>query len=230
MRRNNISVLIFFCLLSLCLIACKENATGPSSQGSLSFTINHKTADIDRIPTQWIDSAKHSLRIAYGHTSHGSQLITGMEGLVSFKGDRYSFNAAGTNGALTLRDTPFSGASDLGNPDRIAWDTTTRLYLNDHPEINVVIWSWCGQVSSADSLDIATYLQRMSSLERDYPSVRFVYMTGHLDGSGRDGNLNLRNQQIRDYCQTNKKVLYDFAGIESYDPDGACQLYGIISE
>jgi hypothetical protein len=34
------------------------------------------------------------------------------------------------------------------------------------------------------------------------------------------GNLHLRNQQIRDYCTANGKVLYDFYDIELYDPDG----------
>ena len=45
-------------------------------------------------------------------------------------------------------------------------------------------------------------------------------MTGHLDGTGMEGNLHLRNEQIRQYCVKNKKVLFDFADIESYDPDG----------
>jgi hypothetical protein len=45
-------------------------------------------------------------------------------------------------------------------------------------------------------------------------------MTGHADGSGLEGNLHLRNQQIRDYCVANDKVLYDFYDIECYDPDG----------
>ncbi|RKY92865.1 MAG: hypothetical protein DRQ13_10045 [Ignavibacteriae bacterium] len=44
-------------------------------------------------------------------------------------------------------------------------------------------------------------------------------MTGHADGSGLSGNLHLRNQQIRNYCITNNKVLYDFYDIECYDPD-----------
>ncbi len=67
---------------------------------------------------------------------------------------------------------------------------------------------------------IDTYLAPMTQLENDYPGVTFVYMTGHLDGSGKTGNLHIRNQQIRDYCNTNGKVLYDFADIESYDPEG----------
>jgi hypothetical protein len=60
----------------------------------------------------------------------------------------------------------------------------------------------------------------MSGLEEDYPDVTFVYMTGHLDGTGVTGNLHIRNEQIRNHCITREKYLYDFADIESYDPDG----------
>jgi len=60
----------------------------------------------------------------------------------------------------------------------------------------------------------------MNQLETEYPSVIFVYMTGHLDGSGVSGNLHVRNNQIRTYCNVNNKMLFDFADIESYDPDG----------
>jgi len=35
-----------------------------------------------------------------------------------------------------------------------------------------------------------------------------------------DVNNKAANQVIRDYCASNDKVLYDFADIESYDPDG----------
>jgi hypothetical protein len=59
----------------------------------------------------------------------------------------------------------------------------------------------------------------MHQLEIDFPNVMFVYMTGHLDGSGLTGNLHLRNDQIRNYCFNNDKILYDFADIESWDPD-----------
>jgi hypothetical protein len=217
---NVSGVLLVIISVLCCFQGCKDNATGPSTQGIAPFTTDHRVADLSSIPAQWIDSAKHTLRIAYGHTSHGSQLITGMEGLVAFKGDQYSFNSTGANGALELRDSPFSGASDLGAPDRVAWAAATRTYLDRNPDINVVIWSWCGQVSGATSDDIVTYLTLMDSLEHDYPAVHFVYMTGHLDGTGLTGNLHLRNEQIREYCRTNGKILYDFEDIESYDPDG----------
>jgi hypothetical protein len=131
-------------------------------------------AKLSLLSSEKIENAKSKLHIAYGHTSHGSQIISGMEGLITFKGSLYSFNNGGSDGSLDLRDRPFSGASDLGNPDRTAWATATRNYLENNPDINVVIWSWCGQVSSASEEDINTYLNLMSQLESDYPSVKFV--------------------------------------------------------
>jgi hypothetical protein len=92
--------------------------------------VDHNCTDLSSIPAQWVTNAKNTLHIAYGHTSHGSQLISGMSGLVGFAGDLYSFNNGGANGALDVRDGPFSGAWDLGNPNRTAWATSTRNYLD----------------------------------------------------------------------------------------------------
>jgi hypothetical protein len=200
-------------------IACKGKITSPADLAP-TMVMDHSSANVDAIPQNYIDDARANLRIAYGHTSHGSQLIAGMQGMVAFKGNQYRFNATGADGALQLRDTPFSAAYDLGNPNLTAWAGATRTYLSANPTINVVIWSWCGQVSSASASDIDQYLSMMSTLEAEYPAVRFVYMTGHLDGTGHAGNLHLRNEQIRTFCRNNKKTLYDFADIESYDPDG----------
>lgn len=203
---------------TICLLVVYNSFTFAQS----SIIANHNSAKLNITPTNWIDSAKAKLHIAYGHTSHGSQIITGMDGLENWKGSQYAFNEGGTNGALDIDDNAFPGASDLGNPDRTTWATATRNYLNNpaNNDVNVVIWSWCGQVSSATEDDINTYLSLMSGLENDYPNVRFVYMTGHLDGSGIYGNLHQRNEQIRNYCMNNNKILFDFADIESYDPDG----------
>jgi hypothetical protein len=59
----------------------------------------------------------------------------------------------------------------------------------------------------------------MEQLEADYPNVTFVYMTGHLEGQGMGGSLHNANQEIRDYCTANNKVLFDFADIEKYSPE-----------
>ena len=190
MRSNIRWTVNILCALA-CLSSCKKSPLDPSDPVAVRDSVvvaNHTTTHLSAIPEQWISKAKTDLHIAYGHTSHGSQLITGMNGLVTFEGQLYSFNSTGSGSALELRDTPFSGADDLGAPNRTAWESATRTYLTSHPEINVVIWSWCGQVSSSTEADINTYLSLMSGLEHDFPKVSFVYMTGHLDGTGMTGH------------------------------------------
>ena len=218
------SFLILFCLLATLTVS----SLGASPQADpkarpAPIIIDHRHTDINQIPEYWIEQAKELLRLSYGHTSHGSQLVTGMD-TISDLNPLYAF---ATNGSidpdiLSLHDYTPSG--DLGNPDRVTWASQTRTYLNGPngtgPSRNIVMWSWCGQVSLATSTDINTYLSLMNQLEADYPNVDFVYMTGHLDGSGETGNLKIRNQQIRDYAIANNKILFDFADIESYDPDG----------
>jgi hypothetical protein len=197
--------------------------------GAQAVVANHLCTDITKIPLQWINIAKSNLHIAYGHTSHGSQVTDGMSGLVAFangggKGlslpnNIFAWNHGGTGGALDLHDYAMGG--DVGYyPD---WVNNTRTYLNTpaNADVNVIIWSWCGQASGKGGQTmIDEYLAPMSGLEREYPNVKFVYMTGHLDGGGSAGNLNINNQQIRDFCRDSNKVLFDFADIESYDPDG----------
>ncbi len=206
-------------LLILSLSGCEKSGKNePDEKSAYDMIIDHTCTKLSTIPEEWVSNAKTDLHIAYGHTSHGSQLTEGMTGLVSFKGNTYSWNNGGTGGALDLHDYAMSG--DLGNPDRTSWAARTRTYLAANPDVNVIIWSWCGQVSSATEADITTYLNLMSTLETEFPAVKFVYMTGHLDGTGLTGNLHLRNEQIRKYCKDNKRILYDFEDIESYNPDG----------
>ncbi len=192
--------------------------------------IDHTCTDINLIPEAAIEQAKSDLHIAYGHTSHGSQLISGMGSNSGASLDQfmtangatpglYLWNNGGSGGALDLHDYFVSG--DLGNPDRYTWEQRTRDYLNTpaNADVNVVIWSWCGQASTSIA-NIDIYLNLMEGLINDYPNVHFVFMTGHLTGTGSDGRLNLANEHIRNHCRTNNRILFDFADIESYDPDG----------
>jgi hypothetical protein len=141
-----------------------------------------------------------------------------------FTDELFAYNTSGAiePGVFSLDDYTPSG--DLGNPDRTSWAVRTYDYLTGTTppgnNRNTVLWSWCGQVSDATVSDIITYTNLMSQLETIFPAVDFVYMTGHLDGSGPTGNLYLRNNQIRDFARNNGKILFDFADIESYDPAG----------
>jgi hypothetical protein len=207
-------ILLSGLILLLLVAGCSKTDNSSSSK---DLIIDHNSTNLNSIPSEWVSAAKTNLHIAYGHTSHGSQLIDGMTGLVSFKGAAYSWNNGGSGGALDLHDYAMSG--DLGAPDRTSWAALTRTYLAANKDVNVIIWSWCGEVSNATESDINTYLNLMAGLENDFTNVKFVYMTGHLDGTGLTGNLHLRNEQIRNYCKANNKILYDFADIESYNPD-----------
>jgi len=182
--------------------------------------VDHTCTDLNAIPATAVVEAKNLLRVCYGHTSHGSQPIFGMRVLMDDPSHEglYDFTDDGTvvDGALSIKD--WTPAGDLGNAD---WPERTRDYLDgEGTDRNVVIWSWCGQVSNASVQTINDYLANMSELEAEYPELTFIYMTGHLDGTESTGNLHLRNEQIRDYCLANNKVLFDFADIERYDPDG----------
>ena len=199
-----------------------------------SIIIDHNHIDISNIPEEWIDKAKENFRIGYSHTSHGSQIVTGISALSSNSGNSVTDNTkAYSIIEFTYSDWGFATgvffadywannyASDLGHNGDLSWrDATVTMLDMSNNDRNVVMWSWCGGVSDNDNSGINTYLNAMNQLEIDYPDVKFIYMTGHLDGSGTDGNLHVRNEQIRKYCIDNGKILFDFADIESYDPDG----------
>ena len=221
--------------LMFCFVLASIYLSFPIAHAAEPIIIDHACTDITQVPQSAIEQAKANLHIAYGHTSHGSQLTTGMTGLVGFANgmglglslptDIFAWNNGGTGGALDLEEGDGYGAGWLDHdcgyyPN---WVDETRAYLDDgsHGDVNVIIWSWCGQASGRTEQEmIDTYLASMAQLEADYPHVIFVYMTGHADGTGLEGNLHARNQQIRDFCIANDKVLYDYYDIECYDPDG----------
>ena len=195
----------------------------PAAAGGV--VVDHRCTDLAAVPAAAIAQAKATLRIGYGHTSHGSQLVTGLEAIRDHAGAPFDFTASGwgLDPGVFLNDSwgNAGGAADLGHAGDLAWrDATIAMLAAPGNDRNVVVWSWCGGVSDNSPSGIDAYLAAMDQLERSYPAVRFVYMTGHLDGGGAAGNLHARNQQIRAFCLANDKVLFDFADIESYDPGG----------
>jgi len=55
-----------------------NNYSIPDNQ---AIIIDHTTANLSKIPAFWINKAKELLRNGYGHTSHGSQPISGLQAL-----------------------------------------------------------------------------------------------------------------------------------------------------
>lgn len=86
------------------------------------------------------------------------------------------------------------------------------------------MWSWCGQVGGADVSASGHYIDLMEGLIEDYPGVTFVFMTGHCDGNGPNGAVNIENDKIRAHCLANDRWLFDFADFDATAPDGTNYL------
>jgi hypothetical protein len=208
-----ISFSIILTTIIVVIISCSsaDNATNNDDIGgvtTVTVQADHDVInDFASIPSAIVEKIGDSLVIFYGHTSHGSQIMSGLD-LVESENSSYT------------QPTCHEISDDLGHNGDISWVQPTRSWLDSHPDYNVVMWSWCGGCTDNTEVGINTYLSAMNQLESDYSGVAFIYMTGHLDGSGVDGNLYARNNQIREYCTVNNKILFDFADIESYDPAG----------
>ena len=195
--------------------------------------IDHTCTDLNQIPDAWLEQAK-ILTLHYAHTSHGSQITSGVLNLESQDPNCSVSIRTNTAEGLPPVENPLALRIYDGNPpetyiepadywDGVSGMDRTREVANTG-DYNFSMWSWCGQVSSASESYIQNYLDTMAQFEIEYPNMRFIYMTGHLDGTGSGGNLHIRNEQIRAYCNANDKVLFDFADIERYNPDGTDYL------
>lgn len=187
-----------------------------------ALLIDHNNRDVTLIPPLWIEAAKQNVIWSYGSTSHGTQVWAGADYLSGYV-DPPTYNfLKQPNVPPNQGDSPYLR---MGYNSGFSWNSSAflnsvRSMLDSAPQANAFMWSWCGEMSWLDTSDVQGYLDMMSQLETEYPGVRFVYMTGHTDGTAGDSILNRNNQMVRDYVLANDKILYDFADIESWLPDG----------
>jgi hypothetical protein len=193
-----------------------------------AIIIDHTCTDVSRIPKQWLEEAK-KLTVHFAHTSHGSQILSGVQGLEAVHPEYdvavQNWDPAGLPdepGALRIYDgnnydgdnyiTPEMYWSEEEGRERTRSVAHTGLF-------RVSMWSWCGQQSSNSEAQVQRYLETLDQFEAEFPSMRFVYMTGHSDGT-TGGTLARNNQLVRDYVRAHGKALFDFEDIEGHDPAG----------
>jgi uncharacterized repeat protein (TIGR01451 family) len=223
------------------------SATTSITGGGAIIVDHNAVQQFDQIPDTWLDEAR-KLTIHYGHTSHGSQILSGLIFLQKVDGTKYTMNiqdegnsqsgdvalppgdrvpvSVASGGETTLRVTR-EGAWPYGywwTSDALSG--TKQVLSYDGGLFDVSGWAWCGQVSWCASYFncendqfIYDYFAALGDLEATFPDMRFFYMTGHVVGPHADTAR--RNDIIRDHCANNGKVLFDFADIESWDLDGA---------
>ncbi len=184
-----------------------------------SIIIDHTTTDINKIPAEWLEKVRENVVFFYGHTSHGSQLITGAE----FLRDQVDASMFGfTTEWQAVPDQTEPPSLRVADDGDWVWEPDdflrrARTSLDDNENVNVFMWSWCGQ-QSEEGNPVPQYLDMMTQLQEEYPNVKFVYMTGHTDGGSEI--LQQNNDIVRAWVREYGGILYDFADSESYDPDG----------
>jgi len=196
-------------------------SNGLSWDGSTPLIIDHTCTDLSQIPDAWIDSVQANMRMYYVHTSHGGQLTDGLESLES---DDYNYAVAIGNETLPLEHQALCVYDKIGDPKDYWWGDEwkngpqiTRQVLTNNPTINVATFCWCSQMCYQTEAYVSAYFDSIAMLENEFPNVTFVYMTGNAQNSQERGyNRYLRNEQMRQYCKDNNKVLFDFADLDAW--------------
>jgi hypothetical protein len=230
---------MFFCLI---LIGCvpgandesNNNNEGPTGYNQIisGYIVDHNCTDISKIPNEWITRVKEQLKVHYAHTSHGGQIVVGLQRLSAGNAtnnlgilgqNRYGFYheycqvPSGQNGLRMMDGQQMGYCETYITPD-LYWEgdyglNITRSVLNGY-DVNVSLWAWCSQLDYYSQSEVQYYLDKMAQLEAEFPDVTFVYMTGNAQSS--EQNRYDRNQQIREYCVNNHKFLFDFADLDCW--------------
>lgn len=204
-----------------------KNFTVHAGQLPQTIIIDHTCTDITRIPDYWLEQAR-KLTLHYAHTSHGSQLLTGLQYWKSQDAVRFNFavkydppGLPSGKDRLKIYDGNNAGGDNYITPE-LYWSTPEGLAktrsVAETDLFHYSMWSWCGQQSSNSLSEVQRYLDALDALDLQYPDMRFILMTGHTDGGS--ARLLRNNDKVWDHAAFNGKVLFDFADIERFDPAG----------
>ncbi len=198
--------------------------------------------EFEQIPDEWIEKAKE-LTVHYGHTSHGSQILAGLYWIEeNIDPIKYKVSIGNRNGSRTPDLPPLTNPISLRIWEEGLWPDTNSDHLGywlgdaavegtsnilNTGIFDISGWSWCGQVSLKEWSYIQDYLNALSSFEAQFPDVKIFYMTGHNIEPGPPNyqqiawdRLHANNAGIKNHCIENSGIMFDFADIESHDPDG----------
>lgn len=221
----------FVLIISLILLSMSSSlstyspvvATHITASWPGGLIIDHNCIDQGLIPGEWIEAAQDNVIIHYAHTSHGGQIT---EGLTLLESANSTFDVSigylelpSDEGALCILDG--NPPHDYITPE-LYWQgisarAVTQNTINSNPTLTISLWSWCCQLYDYSEAATQEYLDAMTSLETANPDITFIYMTCNAQSGDSSGyNRWLRNEQIRQYCRNNDKVLFDFADLDCW--------------
>jgi len=200
--------------------------------------IDHTCTDISQIPQEWLNAVK-TMTLHHTGQSHGRQVPHGMDNLETedpLYDQTQSEGGIPSGSGLKItrgqRTVYNSWQSSIG-PEEYwqgaigrAWtERTMEYHAGNGDTIHASLHTWCWHLRTWSESQVNEYLSSMEILGAEYPDVTFIYMTDTCDSTVDTGGYNrfLRNQQIRQYCRDNNKVLFDFADLEAWSADGTEQ-------
>lgn len=200
-----------------------------------SQIIDHRYTNVEDIPFDVINSVKENMKLQWCGQSHSHQIATGLMFLEEdFSDLDVTTNTDGNvwlpepNGTLCMMDG-ISGFNKCGHccmayiypeaywADASAFGNVETTLIDCYPSINVSGFLWCDELEGASEDYVQAYLDTLTAYDERYPDVTFVRTTCQAQGSGDNGyNRWLRNEQIRQHCIDNNKVLFDFADLDAW--------------
>ena len=221
--------LLVFILTWLILLQTLSYAAEP-------LIVDHNAVqEFEQIPAEWLDCVKNMFLIHTGQ-SHGFQVPRGLEEL-EFLDNIYDVEIttgdypAGTDVFKISRGllSQYNSWINLLSPDSY-WNTesgldnvrrTLNYYRDKGIKVDAILHTWCWHLRTWSKEQLDAYFSALGTLEAEYPEVTFVYMTDTADyNSGYGYNRHQRNDEIRQYCLENNKVLFDFGELECWSLDG----------
>jgi hypothetical protein len=194
-----------------------------SWDGTEPLIIDHTAVQqFNQIPDYWLDQARR-MSVYYGHTSHGSQIVAGLNYLEAYIDPaKYKFKASMRYSlpvtAPAQENPPALLMTELGAQPYEYWEGTAAqdetIRTINSLGVDLAGWAWCGQHGNTSM--VQSYLNAMQRIENGCQGAMHFYMTGH----GGNSRVRANNQTIRQYCIDNNKILFDFEDIEYHDPDG----------
>jgi hypothetical protein len=198
--------------------------------------------DIDAVPA-WPQATMDVVgqqKWFFAHASVGGNMMNGMSNLHATNPTRYKLGQASVgydSGTMRANNPPSPTVvgtiyeCQRGNP---GWQAKITIFQNS---VNTSGWRSSATPIVMDKLcyvdqdaGSAQYVAAMAGLEASWPTTIFVYMTMPLTTGEDYSNVqrNVYNTAVRQFCQTNGRLLYDIADMEAFDPAGVQQtfLYG----
>jgi hypothetical protein len=192
-------------------------------------------AGVPSLPQSTMDAIGQQ-KWLFTHASVGYNMVSGLNTLHATSPSFYqltvssvTYDSANLRAGAPGTTTPGTVYEcERGNPGASTkfaiFDNSVRLSGWHDSAASIVMDKLCYIDQDAN---VSTYLNTMSSLESAYPTTVFVYTTMPLMTAGDSDNVlrDTYNANVRAYCLTNNKYLFDIADIEAWDPSDSRQSF-----